>query len=66
MREAILDDQDDSNHRTFVNLVTAAFMVVLAIVAVVVIKWFLDSEKLQRCVLSGRRDCVPIEAPPRS
>ena len=60
-----MSEPEDPNHRTFVNLVTAAFVIVLAILAIFVIKWLTDSQKLERCLLSGRRDCIPIEAPQR-
>jgi hypothetical protein len=60
-----VDEPEDPHHRTFVNLAAVAFLLMLGIAAVFIVKWMLDSEKLQRCILSGRRDCIPIEAPPR-
>jgi hypothetical protein len=58
------EDETDYEHRHFVNLLAAIFLLVIAIA----ISWTIGAmdsyEKLQRCFNTGRRDCVQI-APPR-
>ena len=60
-----MTEPEDHEHRQFVNLVAVVFVLALALAAVFVVKWFLDGEKLQRCMASGRHDCIEIQAPPR-
>jgi hypothetical protein len=49
---------DDGESRTLINLVAAIFLLLLAIAMVWVVKTMDDRRKLQRCLDSGRRDCV--------
>jgi hypothetical protein len=58
-------DSTDYQHRNFVNLVAAIALLVIAIGVVWVVKAMVADETLDRCLESGRRDCVSIEAPPR-
>jgi len=58
-------DSTDYQHRNFVNLVAAIALLVIAIGVVWVVKAMVADETLNRCLESGRRDCVSIEAPPR-
>ncbi len=58
-------DSTDYQHRNFVNLVAAIAVLVVAIGVVWVVKAMVADETLNRCLESGRRDCVSIEAPPR-
>jgi hypothetical protein len=55
--------KDDYEHRTFVNLVSAAFLALLALVAVYALTSLDRQMKMERCLASGRRDCLPVEAP---
>ena len=57
------DDEDDdgSRRRSFV-------LALAAVVVIVVLGFFLvwkmwQNEKLQACIMSGRRDCAPIDIP---
>lgn len=56
-----LDDDDDYRHRMMVNLAALAFTVVLALAGVWLVIQLADMRKNQDCVLSGRRNCAPIE-----
>jgi hypothetical protein len=57
------EDPDDYRHRMIVNL--AAFIFVIGLIGAGL--WLADTmaamRKNQDCVLSGRRDCTPIEVP---
>lgn len=59
-------EEDDYRHRMIVN--TAAFL--LAVLLIMAGVWLAmtmaDMRKNQDCVLSGRRGCTPVEAPPAS
>jgi hypothetical protein len=55
------EDEDDYRHRMIVNLVALAFTVVLAIAGVWLVVQLTELRKNQDCVLSGRRNCAPIE-----
>lgn len=54
----------DYGHRHFVNLVAAAFLLLLAMVSAWTIKTIDEQEALRKCVSSGRKDCMRIMAPP--
>ncbi len=56
-------DDTDYAHRDFINLAAAAFLLLIAIAIVWTVRALEDYEKLQRCLNSGRRDCVQIGAP---
>ena len=53
----------DYSHRHFVNLAAAAFVLLLAMLAVWAIKTIDEQESLRKCFSSGRKDCVRIAAP---
>ncbi len=55
----------DYTHRHFVNLAAAAFVLLLAMLAVWAIKTIDEQESLRKCLSSGRKDCVRIAAPPK-
>lgn len=56
------DEQNRSGRASFIAL---AVVVVLFVVAWVLVRELYQSEKLQDCLLSGRTNCAPIEAPER-
>ncbi len=60
------DQRNDDNLRHRNNLIAIVFVLGLAIAAVLIVKLMVDSEKSQRCMASGRRDCVEVSAPPRT
>jgi hypothetical protein len=55
------DGEDDYRHRMMVNLAALAFTVVLALAGVWLVIQLADMRKNQDCVLSGRRNCAPIQ-----
>lgn len=59
------DTPDDYRHRMFVNAAALAFVALLGAAGL----WLADSmasmRKNQDCVLSGRRNCSPVEVPVR-
>lgn len=59
-------DGTDYEHRHFVNLCATAFLLALGLCIGWTIKIFDEQQKLERCVLSGRKDCVEVfHRPPR-
>jgi len=55
------DYDDNYRHRMMVNLAALGFTVLLAVVGVWLVIQLADLRKNQDCVLSGRRDCAPID-----
>ena len=53
--------EDDYRHRMMVNLAALGFTAVLAIAGVWLVMQLADLRKNQDCVLSGRRNCAPID-----
>jgi hypothetical protein len=60
-------DETDYGQRHFVNLLAAAFLLLMAVLITWTLSAVTDYETQLRCVESGRRDCVAIAvaAPPR-
>jgi hypothetical protein len=56
------DEQDRSRRRSLIGL---AVVVALFVVALLLVHELYQSEKLQDCLMSGRTNCAPIEAPAR-
>ncbi len=61
-----VDDIAAQEHRTRVNLIAGAFILVLVVVSIWVVKLFHDQEQLQRCLDSRRTTCFDIQTPPNS
>lgn len=55
----------DYRHRNFINLIAALVLLAIAIGVVWVVKAMEANEAVNRCMESGRRDCVQIDVPPR-
>jgi hypothetical protein len=56
------DEQEDTyRHRMMVNLAALAFTIALALAGVWLAIQIADLRKNQDCVLSGRRDCAPVD-----
>jgi hypothetical protein len=53
--------EESYRHRMMVNLAALAFTAVLSIVGVWLVSQIADMRKNQDCVLSGRRNCTPID-----
>ena len=62
-------EKEEGQHRTFVNLVAAIAMLVLAIAAIWLLGFLDEKRKIEACAEAGRRDCLqrfdPSAAPPR-
>jgi len=56
------DEQNQSRRRS---LIALAVVVALFVVSWVLVRALYQGEKLQDCLMSGRTNCAPIEAPPR-
>lgn len=56
-------DETDYQHRNFINLVAAIVVLAIAIGVVWVVKAMEANEELNRCLATGRRDCVLLDAP---
>ncbi len=69
MSEREAEDGQEREHRTFVNLVAAIAILILAIAAIWLIGFLDDKRKIQACLEAGRRDCLqrfdPAAAPPK-
>ena len=53
--------EDTYRHRMIVNLAALAFTVILALAGVWLAMQIADVRKNQDCLLSGRRNCAPID-----
>jgi hypothetical protein len=58
-------DRTDYQHRHFVNLLAAAALLALGFGVSWAVLAIDDYEAHEKCLASGRRDCVQIYAPPR-
>jgi hypothetical protein len=57
------DEVDDYRHRMIVNAVGFVAVVLLALAGIWLADQLAEMRKNQDCVLSGRRNCAPLEAP---
>jgi hypothetical protein len=55
------EDDDDGSNSSNRPLIALAFLVVLAIGGWLLISKLMDANKLQDCVMSGRKNCAPID-----
>jgi hypothetical protein len=53
--------EDSYRHRMMVNLAALAFIILLALAGVWLAMEIIQMRKNQDCILSGRRNCAPIE-----
>ena len=58
------DEADDYRHRMAMNVAGFAAVALLALAGIWLADRLADMRKNQDCVLSGRRNCAPMEAPP--
>ncbi len=63
-QRAVHDDVD-YGHRHFLNLLSAVFLLLLAVAMAWTVKALDQQESTRKCFASGRKDCVDIVAPPR-
>lgn len=58
------DHGHDRHHRRVMAIAAIAVMALLAFM-IWVVQIFVAQQKLEKCIATGRRDCLRIEAPPR-
>lgn len=58
-------EDDEPGDRRTVALIGVAVILLLAILAVLLIRGLGRQSKVQDCVMAGRTNCAPIQAPPR-
>jgi hypothetical protein len=54
---------DDDRYRMLTNIIGAALVVILIGTGIWLAHAIADMRKMQDCVLSGRRNCAPVELP---
>jgi hypothetical protein len=57
------EDDDNEDDRRWTFLLALAAVVAIVVIGLMIVWKMWQNEKLQECVLSGRRDCGPIEIP---
>ena len=57
-------ETDDYRHRMMTNIAGLAVVVLLIVIGIWIADTMASMRKNQDCVLSGRRGCTPVEAPP--
>ena len=57
-------EKDDYRHRMMTNSLAFVFLVLLVVGGIWIADTMAAMRKHQDCVLSGRRGCTPVEAPP--
>jgi hypothetical protein len=57
------DEPDDYRHRMIINVAAFAFTVLLIVAGLWIANRIAEMRKNQDCVLSGKRNCTPIEIP---
>ena len=65
MNDAPRDPDDDEGDRKLANIVLVVGFLVLAGGGVWLANAMVDARKADECISAGRRNCNPIDAPPR-
>jgi hypothetical protein len=60
-----MPDDQQKNNRSRGPLIALAVVVFIVLAAIVLIRELSSAARLQDCLLSGRTNCAPIEAPER-
>jgi hypothetical protein len=55
----------DEENRTLVNIVLAIGFVLLVGGGIWLVDAMLDARRADECISSGRRNCIPLDVPPR-
>ena len=56
-------DDEDENEPGWSFLLALAAVVVIVVVGFLIVWKMWQNEKLQECLMTGRRDCAPIDVP---
>jgi hypothetical protein len=59
------DPEPDDENRTLVNIVLAVAFIVLVGGGIWLVDAMLDARRADECISSGRRNCIPLDVPPR-
>ncbi len=58
-------DYDDDRRRVRSNIAALVFAGLLVVVGLMLVRVLAEKSRLDDCLMSGRTNCLPIEAPPR-
>ena len=58
-------DEESESDRRLANIVLAVGFVVLVGAGIWLANAMIDARKADECISSGRRNCVPVQVPPR-
>lgn len=58
-------DPEEDRRRIRSNIAALVFAALLVIVGVYLVRVLAEKSRLEDCLMSGRNNCMPIEAPPR-
>ena len=56
-------DDDDDENRQWNNALVFVAVIVIVVIACVVLWKMREQEKMQACLITGRRDCAPADIP---
>lgn len=59
------DDEEQQEETRTRALIALAIVLALAIIAIVLVRELRTESQREDCLMSGRTNCAPIEAPPR-
>jgi hypothetical protein len=59
------DRQETPRERRLTNIMLLGFGVAVAAIGIWLVNALVDARKADECIAQGRRNCVPIEVPPR-
>lgn len=65
MTEPNSDSEPEEENRTLVNIVLAVVFIVLVGSGWWLVDAMLDARKADECISAGRRNCIPLDVPPR-
>jgi hypothetical protein len=57
------NDRDDDNDHQWTFLLAMVGVIAIVVIGFLLVWKMWQNEKLQECLLSGRRDCAPIDIP---
>ncbi len=57
-------DPTDYGHRTRVNIIAGISISVILGILIWSMLWLAESERMQKCINSGRRNCEKLDIPP--
>lgn len=58
-------DSEDDKSRVRSNVAALIFAALLVVVGLYLVRVLAEKSRLEDCLMSGRNNCLPIEAPPR-